>query len=300
MAAPPPYYFFDPFHPGNLVSDLVGLPEKNASGIPDGVEAVPLIPKHTTTLPIHGQGSISVSSNASKVLNLSVLTDLDGGPTLRLVVGISEVLFYYENAAGKQKIPYAFTKTAEACTLNPGEQTTYWLSLDAPNGRLRYGKYFTNKAMTLIEANLKILNKGGNMIWSEPDKFAWLEKVKTVEVWQDDDESLTPVIHPMPVVIDRPPFVLPPDQVTLMDLDQGKYTAPVNLPEACQQLYGNVAGTKIVLNDDDFPEFAEAIQHSCVTPNCWAYNKLQEKAGEFTPDINGTYLRITLGYNLVR
>jgi hypothetical protein len=185
--------------------------------------------------------------------------------------------------------------------LNPGEKTTYWLSLDDKNGKVRYGKYYTSKAMTLIEADLKYENDGGLMVWKEPEKFSWLEQAKTVQNWQDDNMPLTSLINPLPVVIDRPPFVRPADQVTLSDLDRGLYTAPANLPKACQVLYGNVAGTKIVLGDDEFPDFAEAIQYSCNTPGCWGYNKLAEKAkeGEFTKDPRGTYLRITLGYNLV-
>lgn len=300
MAAPPPSDFFNPFHPGHWVSEpIVSLPEKGHAGTPDG--DVPLAPGPTNTLKIIGQGTVSVSSNAEGVLKLSVLTDVAGDPALHLAIGTSEILFYSENTGGQEDIPFTYTKSEDACFINPGIRTTYWLSLDAPNGLLRYGKYYTNKAMTLIEAKLKYQNDEGVMVWREPEKFAWLANVKTVEAWQDNVESgtLTPIIHPLPVVIDRPPFVLPPDQVTLQDLDQGTYTAPINLPAACQALYGNVAGTKIVLNDDDFPQFAEAIQYSCVTEGCWAFEKLKEKAGEFTKDKNGTYLRITLGYNLV-
>jgi hypothetical protein len=76
-----------------------------------------------------------------------------------------------------------------------------------------------------------------------------------------------------------------------------------NLPDACQQLYANVTGKKIILDDDDFPEFSQAIQHSCTTPGCWAYETLEAKATEFDkthPDRLQTYLRITLGYNGVR
>ncbi|KAI9147201.1 RmlC-like cupin domain-containing protein [Paramyrothecium foliicola] len=302
MAAPPVSQFFNPFYTGHLPTAPVHVPESVHVGIPDGLESAPLVPQPTFTLPIAGQGTIAVSSDAKTLLELSVTTDLLGSPTLHLVVGVAEVLLYYENETGKHDIPYCVTKTnketMEDCMLNVGVKTTYWLSLDANNGMLRYGKYYTSKAMTLIEAQLKFENSGGLMVWREPTKFSWLERVKTVEATQDQGESLVPIIHPLPVVIDRSPFVRPADQVTLLDLDSGTYTAPANLPEACQVLYGNVAGTKIVLADDDFPDFAEAIQYSCSTPGRWGYEKLAEKAGEFTSDPNGTYLRITLGYNL--
>jgi hypothetical protein len=304
MAAPPPFHFFNPFHPGNLVPEpVLDRPSKSHFGIPDedGPPTAPLVPERTDTLPIAGQGTVALSSDAQKVLRLSVQTDLLGSPVLHLIVGVSEIHLYFENAVGKHELPYVPLKGEEACFLNGGtDKTTYWLSLDANNGCIRYGKYFTNKAMTLLEARLKYENADGVMVWTEPDDYSWLERVKTVQAWQDteDEGQLTPVIQPLPVVIDRPPFVLPMDNVTLLELDQGTYTAPVNLPEACQTLYGNVAGAKIVLNDKDFPDFAEAIQYSCITEGCWAYEKLKKKAGEFTPDIKGTYLRITLGYNL--
>lgn len=329
MAAPLPSAFFDPFHPGNLASDPISsVPENGQLGIPtsNGPATTPLVPERTNTLPIVGQGTIAMSSNATETLSLSAKTDLADGPILHLIIGVQKFEFYSESALGREEIPCSYTKGrkeeegkkdgagVKACFLNPGIQTTYWLSLDAHHGRLRYGKYFTNKAMTLLEANLgygkpnedkdKDDDKGkaeSDNVEKPPSKFDWLKHVKTVQAWEDSKEagSLTPVIHPMPVVIDLPPFVLPADQVTLQDLDLGKYTSPSNLPEACQILYGNVAGTKIVLNDDDFPDFAEAIQYSCTTEGCWAYKRLKKKASKFGHGDKGSYLRITLGYNLV-
>jgi hypothetical protein len=107
-------------------------------------------------------------------------------------------------------------------------------------------------------------------------------------------------IQPLPVVVDLSPFVVPTDDIRLEDLDTGNYTVSSNLPDACQQLYANVTGKKIILDDTDFPEFSQAIQHSCITPGCWAYETLEAKATEFDkthPDRLQTYLRITLGYN---
>lgn len=106
----------------------------------------------------------------------------------------------------------------------------------------------------------------------------------------------------VPLVLDLSPFIVTTDQVTLEELENGFRTVPANLPAACQTLYENVAGKAIVLDNNDFPDFADAIQHSCETPGCWAYDQLQKKAkdAEFgDPDIKLTYLRITLGYNQV-
>lgn len=208
---------------------------------------------------------------------------------------------YYESASGQGQEPIRFAdiKAPGAGCLSISVETTYWLSIDSNNGWLRYEKYFANKSSTLIQATLKYKDKEGVMVWDAPDKHQWLETVKHVSVSKDQDESLAAVIGPVPVVMDLPPFVVTADQITLRDIENGFFTAPINPPDACQKLYGNVAGTKIVLNDNDFPQFAEAIQRSCTDPRGWAYQKLKAKQGELGSDPYGTYLRITLGYNQV-
>jgi hypothetical protein len=87
--------------------------------------------------------------------------------------------------------------------------------------------------------------------------------------------------------------------ISLLDLERGAYTAPASLPRACRDLYGNVGGPNIVLDTPDFPEFSKAIHRSCQTPGLLGYNMLKAKSGVFGhDDMNGTYLRITLGYNM--
>jgi len=65
-----------------------------------------------------------------------------------------------------------------------------------------------------------------------------------------------------------------------------------DLPAACQRLYANVAGPGINLTPADFPEFAEAIQYSIVTPGGLCNKKLAEKDPLFG------YLRVTLDSNM--
>jgi hypothetical protein len=106
---------------------------------------------------------------------------------------------------------------------------------------------------------------------------------------------------PLPIVVDLPPFIVPTDEITLELLEKGTVTTPANLPEACQVLYNNVSGKNICLDDKYFPEFTKAIQYSCETPGCFAYEKLKSKAGEFGDEnLNETYLRITIGVNQAR
>ncbi len=107
-------------------------------------------------------------------------------------------------------------------------------------------------------------------------------------------------IWPLPVVLDLSPFVISGQDISLIELERGDYTTPVNLPASCQQLYGNVAGPEILLDTPDFPEFSKAIQRSVSTPGLIGYQLLKSKDTEFgKPNFEGTYLRITLGYNLV-
>lgn len=64
------------------------------------------------------------------------------------------------------------------------------------------------------------------------------------------------VIDPFPLVRDLPPYVVKDQDLTLDDLESGIVTVIANLPAACQVLYKNVAGPKIVLDAPDFPEFS--------------------------------------------
>lgn len=273
MGAATPSHFFDPFF------------DKQTT-------------QSTGTLPIKGKGTVAVSSDANTLLRLSVDTELIDEPTLRLDVGLSEFSLYFVKQGKRQDIKYIVIQNENACFLRPGKKTTYWLSMDAHHGILRYGKYYWNKTMTLVEARLKTQRPDD---WDDPIDFSWLEQVQNVKADQDGNKpTLALKIHRLPVVTDRSPFVLPPDEVTLLDLEKGTYIAPADLPEACRSLYENVAGTKIVLNDENFPQFTDAIQRSCITKGCWAYKALREKAEKNGSDLDRTYLRITLGYNLVR
>ncbi|KAK2064963.1 hypothetical protein LY76DRAFT_532079 [Colletotrichum caudatum] len=154
--------------------------------------------------------------------------------------------------------------------------------------------------MTLIEARLKKKDDEGRLQWNDATKYSWIGDLGIATAVQDPIKNmpaLDTIIDPLPVVISLSPFVLSADHISLEDLAAGIYTVPANLPEACQTLHNNVAGAKITLDDDNFPEFSKAIQRSCTTNGLWAFEKLKSKATEFGGP-NETYLRITLGYNL--
>ncbi|KAF8460834.1 RmlC-like cupin domain-containing protein [Kalaharituber pfeilii] len=283
-----PHRFWDPFFQDTFRIEL-----------PELYKPAPVGETSPEELPVTGQGTIAVLSPARNLLEIKVKSLEPGVPTLSLRIGQEDCDFYYETINSQGIINSIKLKGPHACDLNSGVRTNYWFSIDRNNGLLRYGKYFTNVSMTLMQATLKVKNKEGVMVWKDPQRFAWIEKVKHVIVIQDRKTKPPPAINikPLPVVQDLSPFVVSSEKITLQELEWGTYTVPANLPEACQQLYGNVAGVNITLNDPTFPDFSDAIQHSCITPGCWAYEKLRQKTKEFG-DLKETYLRITLGFNL--
>ncbi|MCJ1366397.1 hypothetical protein MMC16_005525 [Acarospora aff. strigata] len=259
---------------------------------------------------IRGQGTIAVLSDARDRLLFSIKTDTAGAPTLYLDIGRSECRMYYKRHSVSKPMSIALDvahgRPEDAPYLWSGKPTIYWLSIDKCNGILRYGKHYTNVAHTLLLAKLKKKGKDeksgddGVMVWINPKKNAWLEGLRTVEVIQDNGESPKKTkINPEPVVLDRSPFVISDQRISLQQLESNQYTVPANLPTACQILYQNVAGPNIVLNSKEFPDFADAIQRSVSTKGLWGYKKLRAKAHAFgKEEFNSTYLRITIGTNL--
>jgi quercetin dioxygenase-like cupin family protein len=97
------------------------------------------------------------------------------------------------------------------------------------------------------------------------------------------------------------PFVIKDtDQLTMSDIASSKYLPKANLSPVSQRLYDCISGARFVLDDLDFPDFSQAIEHSIVTPGLWCNTTLQNKSREFDPNkpnLLETYLRITLGEN---
>jgi hypothetical protein len=72
-------------------------------------------------------------------------------------------------------------KTPEACYLNSGVKTTYWFLIDNPNGVLSYGKYYTNKSSTLLQATLKKKTEQGTIVWVNQEEYGRLDSLKGFE-----------------------------------------------------------------------------------------------------------------------
>jgi hypothetical protein len=178
--------------------------------------------------------------------------------------------------------------------LIPAKNVFYWVSLDSQHQAIKFG---------IGEARLETVKFAYNLLTDSPN-------LQEPESYKKFFESLTtikntsnikalkllrdPIINPVPLKIKRI------DELTMSDIAEYKYLPHSFLTTTNQQLFNCISGKNFVLDDDDFPEFSKAIQHSIVTEGCWCYKKLQEKSTEFNPDkpnINETYLRITLGRN---
>ncbi|OKL56393.1 hypothetical protein UA08_08078 [Talaromyces atroroseus] len=249
------------------------------------------MPVGTEVLAIVGQGTIAVKSNTTESVKICVKTG-DSYPMLTLNITQSTVAFTKKDSDTEEAtLPYTLERAEgnpyiPAAT--PDDGTVYWLSIDRSNCVLRYGKYYTCKALTLLEVRLN----------AQPG--AWLEKLTSVEV-HDGSSKPQIKISRLPVTMDLPPLVVTNEAVSLRQLDLAQVTTWANLPSACQNLYHNVAGKNITLESSDFKDFADAIHRSVTTPGYWGHDLLKKKCkNPINPDPEEfmyKYLRVTIGSN---
>lgn len=142
-----------------------------------------------------GRGLIAVQSSATEMLSITVRTGIPGSEQLRVEIEPNQ--FYltfgtYRNRA--RPVAPSFSKLETACWLNPGERTTYWLSVDSKNGLVKFGKHYTNASMVLATYVLKVpRTRGKNLFWIVPE-WAWLNDVKEVLVVQDAAADVSPLL----------------------------------------------------------------------------------------------------------
>lgn len=145
-------------------------------------------------LPIQGEGTISLSSDAQHLLHFE-LRPTGGKQSLFLEIGTEGCQLYeahrspddplkYHKPTNPKAIPFSYLKQGFDAALRHGKKTTYWLSLDRSNGVIMYGKYYANRSMALLQAELKKKDEKGVMVWKEKH-YAWLEKLKEVYAIQD-------------------------------------------------------------------------------------------------------------------
>lgn len=169
--------------------------------------------------------------------------------------------------------------------LTTDKNAFWWVSLDANNRCYRFG---------VGEARLETLVF--EYFFPAKDTSAFLHNLT-------DFNFNAALIQPLrllrdPVQNTVPLIVKGMDELTMTDVASAAYMPKANLNNIGQKLYENVAGKKFVLNDDDFPDFAEAIEYSIATPGCWCFETLKKKSESKPAGLEKQiYLRITLGQN---
>jgi hypothetical protein len=241
----------------------------------------------TTPFPIQGQGVFVFNHSAAASLPCVLLfLNAERNNGLRVEFTGTNVLVC-EVASLK---PLADPENKAGLSTHAGAY--YWFSLDSQNQRLYAG---------VGEARLETAIYSYKFPASDRTTYEntkqFLESIAAVH-YEDAVQPIRVIKDPITAAI--PLVVKSTADLTMDHIASAAYMPLANLPPINQKLYNCIAGPAFTLNTPDFPDFAQAIEHSIKTPGLWCYNKLQDKSREFNPDkpdSSETYLRITLGQN---
>ncbi len=228
--------------------------------------------------PVKGQGTVCATGQLKGSELVFKLLGTQPGWLMTVTITPSSftVLVYQDGQLLKKEEP-----DDKQLFLEPEvENQAYWLSLDSNNARLRYGKGEPLRALMRYETTWELTSSVSEVAQS----------IQPLEVLGSVQPPV--VILEMPVNLTPPPVVIPASELSLEIISANTASVVSDLPDACQILYNHVAGPGINLSPADFPEFAQAIQYSIVTPGGVCNTKLQEKDPIFG------YLRVTLDPNL--
>ena len=173
----------------------------------------------------------------------------------------------------------------------------YWFSLDSHNQRLYAGIGEARLENIIYEYHFPNKEKD-EILYKKNQEF--LESIQSIQIYKTST-SLKPIrLLRDPITTKIPLIVKDTDYLTMEHIAKSEYLPKANLAPISQILHSCISGEKFVLNTDDFPDFSKAIEYSIATEGCWCNKKLKEKSTEFNkdkPNIEETYLRITLGDN---
>ena len=238
--------------------------------------------KHTDsiTLTIHGQGVVLFDATESCSLTFC---DLSGTPGLKVQFTETNVLVHLEPS----KEPLVDKINSKGLVTQRGAY--YWFSLDSQNQRLYAGVGEARKETAIYEYQFPQDTRREFV-----KKF--LETLVTVKVENLQVRSILrdPITRNIPLIVKNT------KDITLHCLATGEHMPKPNLSIIAQKLYDCISGKNFVLNTPDFPHFTKAIEYSLATPGKWCYERIKQKANEFSkdkPDEKETYLRITLNEN---
>lgn len=245
--------------------------------------------KKSLRLPVHGQVTyLFTTPLGSEIPAKFKFTNKSSG---KIKIEISNENFNMSIQTEKTKPAIQInSKTG----LIPAKNVFYWVSLDSQHQAIKFG--IGEARLETVKFAYNLLTDSPNL--QEPESYKkFFESLSTIKNTSNINPIKLlrdPIINPVPLKIKRI------DELTMSDIAECKYMPNAFLTNTNQQLFNCISGKNFVLDDDYFPDFSKAIQHSIVTEGCWCYKKLLEKSTEFNPDnpnINETYLRITLGRN---
>ena len=231
---------------------------------------------------VHGQGVLLFKNNNVQASVFKIMNEYNDG-----------LIIYIDNASSVVKrisnnSVYGYSNKG----LIDNSDASYWFSLDSQNLILRIG---------IGEARLE------TQIFNYEFSKDNLENIKQNKSFLESLKYITDLINTTPIKLIRDPIVTTvplvaklTNELTMDDVASNNFLPHSNLSSTAQKLYECISGEKFVLDTIDFPDFSKAIEYSIATPGLWCHEKLKEKSTEFNPskpNINETYLRITLGLN---
>jgi hypothetical protein len=238
-------------------------------------------PVDQLNLIVKGQGVVIF--NATEECELKLTTD-DFTQGLKIVFKNDSIVVNMEPS----NEPLIDQKNSRGLVKSNGAY--YWFSLDSHNLILSAGIGEARKETLIYSYQFPDdANRKTNKLFLES-----LGKVLT-----SNNLQVTRLIRD-PITSTVPLYVKNTDCLTMDDIASSVYMPVPNLSLTQQKLYDCISGKKFQLNTDDFPDFTRAIEYSIKTPGLWCYEKLKQKATEFSkdkPNYEETYLRITLGEN---
>jgi hypothetical protein len=228
---------------------------------------------------VHGQGIFIFNSKNKEKVVLRILTaDKTKGLLIELTKDFIKA-FDVQNPDTK----YIDPKCKQGLTEKAGAY--YWISLDSQNLTLKVGVGEPRPETSAYSYTFESLQK------------SFLEALICIE----QNEDIIPLrLVRDPITQSIPLRIKNTDDLTMDDIASGTILTSSSLSFSAKKLYDCISGKKFLLDTPDFPDFSRAIEHSIRTPGLWCYERLKQKANEFSKDKpfpDETYLRITLGQN---
>lgn len=231
---------------------------------------------------VHGQG-IFIFNVKPEVKTKATFRLLNTDKTKGLIVELTKDLIQGVNVENPD-IKYIDSNCKNGLTEKAGAY--YWISLDSQNRKIQAGIGEPRPETCIYSYSFEesVLKK-------------WIEELVCLEL----NEDILPLRFVRdPITKSIPLRIKNTDDLTMDDIALGNVLPSASISSSAKKLYDCISGKKFLLNTPDFPEFSRAIEHSIRTPGLWCYERLKQKANEFSKDKpcpEETYLRITLGQN---